>query len=339
MGASEISVSVDESGSELRRHIRAESIKVPRELMTRSTLRSIGYVAYAHLWIGVALLVGRFMPGGPGAQLVAAFLPVLVAQRCFQTLVHHLSHDFLSRRRKINDTVGNFLLAGFIGMRIQNYRRVHFQHHVENGSERDPEYFGLDDVAAHGGLGRYAVFFILGGEALTLVKKYYFSNGTSSKLATRETSKGQPAERRSLVTKLSQMAHVVLAQLVLITLFTFVAKAWYLYFVWMYVAVTWSPLLSRLRFLVEHPGAGDRTVSTNAPTLQLLFFAPYQFNYHFEHHAWPGVPPYRLGGVHHFLAKDSFFDRHPEYRTDTFVRSLSRQSRALREASGATVGS
>jgi fatty acid desaturase len=339
MGASENLASIDESGSELRRHIRAESIKVPRELMTRSTLRSIGYVACAHLWIGVALLVGRFTPGGPAAQVAAAFLPVLAAQRCFQTLVHHLSHDLLSRRRKLNDAVGNLLIAGFIGMRIQNYRRVHFRHHVENGSERDPEYFGLDDVAGHGGFRRYITFFIMGGEALTLVKKYYFSSGTSSKLRTREMSQGHPDERRGAITKLTQMAPVVLAQLTLIALFTFVARAWYLYFVWMYVAVTWSPLLSRLRFLVEHPGAGDRTVSTNAPTLQLVFFAPYQFNYHFEHHAWPGVPPYRLGRVHHFLAKDGFFGRHPEYRTDTFVRSLLRKSRALREAKGVTLGS
>jgi fatty acid desaturase len=337
MGASEISTSVDESGSELRRHIRAESIKVPRELMTRSIPWSIGYVLYAHAWIALALLAGRFVPGGPAAQLAVAFLPVLAAQRCLQTLVHHLSHDFLSRRRKVNDTVGNFLVAGFIGMRIQNYRRVHFQHHVENGSERDPEYFGFSAVEAHGGLLRYLIFFILGGEALTLVKKYYLSSGTSSKFKA-QAGGSQPA-RQGLGTKVVEMAHVVLCQLILIALCTFVAQAWYLYFVWMYVAVTWSPMMSRIRFLVEHPGAGDRTVSTDARAWERVYFAPYQFNFHFEHHAWPGVPPYRLGGVHHYLAAGSFFERHPEYRTDTFVGSLRRQARALREAKSATLGS
>src|SRR6478752_8106750 len=146
---------VAQGDSELRRYIRAESIKVPRELTSRSTLRSIGYVAYAQAWVGLAVLVGRFMPGGPALQMAVSFVPILAAQRCFQTLVHHLSHDFLSPRRKVNDGFGNWLAAGFTGMRVQNYRKVHFQHHAENGSTADPEFFDFSTVSAHGGLARY----------------------------------------------------------------------------------------------------------------------------------------------------------------------------------------
>jgi fatty acid desaturase len=338
MGSVESSMPVEDVGdSELRRYIRSESIKVPRELITRSAPWSIGYVLYAHAWIGVSLLVGRFVPGGPLVQLVAAFPPILAAQRCLQTLVHHLSHDFLSRRRKVNDRFGNFLVAGFIGMRLENYRRVHFQHHAENGSTLDPEFFDFTTVQAHGGMLRYVLHFVSGGEALTLVKKYYLSGG-AKKAATRAPDDERRAAGGSIA-KAAGMAHIAFCQLLLVASFVFIAKAWYLYLVWMYVAVSWSPMLSRLRFLVEHPGFGDRTVSSHAPAWERLYFAPYQFNYHFEHHAWPGVPPYRLGRVHGFLTSLGFFERHPEYVAGTFLGSLAAQTQAAKMVAGSHLGS
>ena len=60
-----------------------------------------------------------------------------------------------------------------------------------------------------------------------------------------------------------------------------------LYPLWLYLAVTWSPLLSRLRFLVEHPGDSDLTVTTRSTVLERPLFAPLNFNYHFEHHPGP----------------------------------------------------
>jgi fatty acid desaturase len=339
MGSSVESTSLveDAGDSELRRYIRSESIKVPRELTTRSTLWSLGYVVYAHAWIGLSVLVGRFVPGGPLLALVAAFPPILAAQRCLQTLVHHLSHDVLSKRRKLNDGAGNFLVAGFIGMRLQNYRRVHFQHHAENGSTHDPEFFDFSTVEAQGGMLRYVLHFVLGGEALTLVKKYYLSGG--AKKSEGPQTRAERGDGSGLVAKAGGMLHVALCQLLLVAVFVFVAKAWFLYLIWMYVAVSWSPMLSRLRFLVEHPGLGDRTVSSDAPAWERLYFAPYQFNYHFEHHAWPGVPPYRLARVHRFLLDRGFFERHPEYVAGTFLGSLAQQVRAVKAAASSTLGS
>ena len=87
-------------------------------------------------------------------------------------------------------------------------------------------------------------------------------------------------------------------------------------------------MISKLRFLVEHPGADDRTVTTKGPWYQLLVFAPFQFNYHFEHHVWPSLPPYNLRLMHHQLDDQGFFARHPEYTNDTFVRALRRRAAA-----------
>ena len=288
----------------LREHLRAESFRLPPALMARAPAPAAGYLLSAHLWLAALVLAGRYLPGGAPAKLALGFVLALLAQRALQTLVHHLSHDLLTRNRALNDALGNFLVAGFIGMRVQSYRRIHFVHHAENGSVSDPEFIDFSAVREKGGLARYIVHYALGGELLALVRKYYL-----------------PREKSAAASPL-QMAHIAVCQVVLIALFSWVAQAWYLYLVWLYVAVSWSPMLSRLRFLVEHPGKDDRTVSTVGPWYEVLLFAPYRFNYHFEHHAWPALPPYRLHRAHDELRAAGYFERHPEYRIRSYVRAL-----------------
>ena len=104
------------------------------------------------------------------------------------------------------------------------------------------------------------------------------------------------------------------------------------YPLWLYLAVSWSPLLSRLRFLVEHPGESDLTVTTRSTLVERPFFAPLNFNFHFEHHCWPNVPPYRLRQAHRQLRSAGFYERHPEYANESFVGALVRRRDAHRAA-------
>jgi fatty acid desaturase len=271
--------------------------------MARSAASAAWYLVSAHVWLVAAVAVGGYLPGGVPAKLAAGFIVILLAQRALQTLVHHLAHDLLTRNRALNDALGNLLVAGFVGMRVQNYRRVHFVHHAENGSASDPEFIDFSIVRDKGGLGRYIAHYALGGELAALVRKYYFADDSKA---------AGPA----------QFAHVLLGHALLVVLFAGVAQAFYLYLVWLYVAVSWSPMLSRLRFLVEHPGKDDRTVTTIGPWYEILLFAPYQFNYHFEHHAWPALPAYRLRGAHRELRDAGFFARHPQYEVASYIRAL-----------------
>lgn len=288
----------------LRDHLRAESFRLPPGLMARSPAAAAAYLVSAHLWLAAMVLAGRYLPGGAPAKIALGFVLALLAQRALQTLVHHLSHDLFTRNRALNDALGNYLVAGFIGMRVQSYRRIHFVHHAENGSASDPEFIDFSSVREKGGLARYILHYALGGELLALVRKYYLP-------------REQGAGARPL-----DMAHIAACQSFVILLFLWGADAWYLYLVWLYVAVSWSPMLSRLRFLVEHPGKDDRTVSTTGPWYEVLLFAPYRFNYHFEHHAWPALPPYRLHRAHRELSAAGYFERHPEYRIHSYVGAL-----------------
>ena len=61
--------------------------------------------------------------------------------------------------------------------------------------------------------------------------------------------------------------------------------------------------------------------------LELLYFAPYHFNYHLEHHLWPTLPPYQLPEAHRYLVRDGYFDRHPEFLGNGYLRTLRRRDR------------
>ena len=252
---------------------------------------------------------------------ILAFVLVLLAQRHLQTLVHDASHNFYCRNRRLNDVIGDWLCAGFIGMKIENYRSIHFRHHAYNGSADDPEHVSFRTVSEAGGLCLLIVRYALMLEAVKLVKKYYFRRET------RGRAEGSVGTIQKVAAAVGQNKHVIVSQAVLMGAFAF-ASAPLVYLLWVYVALTWSPLLSRLRFLVEHPGESDLTITTLGATYELLFFAPLAFNYHFEHHCWPSLPPYRHKEIHGILMEKGFFERYPQYIGTSFLKTLILRSRA-----------
>jgi len=305
----------------LRGYIRAESISPPRDLMVRSSGAIVASALLPYFFIAIAAAIGHFKIGGWLLTILAAFFPMLAAQRLFQTLVHDLSHLLFSKNRIVNDLLGNLFAAGFIGMRVQNYRKVHLGHHAANGSADDPEFVDFRIVEEAGGLAWFVIKFAMGREVVSLIKKYYFSS--HERHSSGQTGSENNLDLGKLVT---DTWHIQICQIPLFYAFGGFSGTWYLYLLWLYLAVTWSPMLSRLRFLVEHPGVNDLTVSTRAPFIERLFFAPYNFNFHFEHHLWPSLPPYNLKRAHEVLSDDGYFQRHPEYVQQSFLRALARRS-------------
>ena len=299
----------------LRGAIRAEGIRPPAFCSERSALWTLLFGARPFAWMAAALLLAGF---GGWAGWPAAALCLLVAQRHFQTLVHDGSHGLYHRTRPINDQLADWLAAGWIGMTVDNYRRIHLRHHACNGSADDPEHVSFATVAEAGGLPTLVLRYACLSEALRLVRKYYGG-------ARRSERAPGAADRRSK--RPFPHLHIVATQLILVATFLATGRP-ALYPIWLYLAMSWSPLLSRLRFLVEHPGDNDLTVTTRSSHLERLLFAPLNFNFHFEHHAWPAVPPYRLPRVHRHLRAIGFYDRHPEHANASFVGSLVRRDRA-----------
>lgn len=300
---------------DLHRAIREDGFTLPRGLDTRSTLQIVLSAARPFLYIGAAIALVK-SPLPLPLSLLLAFFPVLAAQRAFLTLVHDASHKLYSKDRGVNDLLADFLAAGFIGLFIRKYRKIHLAHHSANGSEDDPEHFGYEVVEKAGGWARFIFRYAVGLEIAYLLGKYHVKQ---------DAYLGQRRVRSTAVDdpRRFEQASVLVAQAALLGTF-WALGVWPLYLLWLYTAVTWSPLLSRLRFLAEHPGRGELTLSTRASWWERVYFAPYHFNYHLEHHLWPSLPPYTLQKAHDELLKAGFFERHPQYHARTYVETLSK---------------
>lgn len=295
--------------SELRAHIEAEQLRPDKAVFSRSSWGIVRFGITPFLYITATIAIARWLTWHPLFIALLSFPFLLAAQRGFQTLVHDLSHKLYSSDIKINDVLGNYLAAGWTGASVPAYRDIHMQHHKYNGSKLDPEHISFSMIRERGGLLLHCMRYIFGLEALRLINKYYGNKQDD------EATKVSPKKRHSKL-------HIFICQGVLLLVFWQVAQAPYLYALWLYMAVTWNPLLSNLRFLVEHPGESDLTVSTEGNWIERLYFAPFNFNYHLEHHLWPNLPPYRLAQAHDYLLHQGYFERHPEFLGSGFFSSL-----------------
>lgn len=300
---------------DLHRAIRDDGFSLPAGLGARSPAMIVVSAALPFVYIAGAIALVR-APIPLGLALLLAFPLLLAAQRAFLTLVHDASHKLFSRDRRRNDLVADFLAAGFIGLLLRKYRKIHLAHHSANGSADDPEHFGIVAVTRVGGWTRFIARYALGLEVAYLLGKYHSKQ--DAYLGERRVRAASVDEARPL-----EKASIVAAQAALIAAF-WASGALPLYLLWLYTAVTWAPLLSRLRFLAEHPGRGELTLSTHGRWWELVFFAPYNFNYHLEHHLWPSLPPYALGEAHAALVAAGFFERHPQFLADSFVGTLAK---------------
>ncbi len=303
---------------DLHRAIKADGFKLPPGHAERSVWRVIVSAATPFAYIAAAVIAVRWFPSSFVSWLLA-FALFVAAQRAFLTLVHDSSHKFFSRKRELNDILADYIAAGFIGMLLRKYRKIHLAHHAANGSADDPEHFGYEAVTRVGGWGTFILRYALGLEIPYLLRKYHVAQDEylgRGRIRDESVDKPRRFEKLSIFVTQGLLAGTFWACGVLP-----------LYPLWLYVAVTWSPLLSRLRFLAEHPGRGELTMSTRGTWWELIYFAPFHFNFHFEHHLWPSIPPYRLKGVHAALVDSGFFARNPQFLAESFVKTLSEYGR------------
>lgn len=216
-------------------------------------------VALLALWLG--LLAAALAGVWPGLWVAA---PLWVALLTFlYTGVFITAHDAMHglvapRDPRLNDAVGRLSLWLFAGMSFVALRRAHHHHHATPGTAQDPDFH----EPAGGGFWRWYVGFVR--QYLTwrqvLVMAVAF-NGLHH-LA------GVPLERLWLF----WIAPQVLSTL---QLFTF---------------GTWLPH----RYGAPFEGEGATLARSVALPPWLSLLACYHFGYHWEHHAWPFVPWWRL---------------------------------------------
>lgn len=222
------------------------------------------------------------------AVYFAGFVIVAGLQHHLHMIQHEAIHHVLFTNRKLGEWLGRIsgCMIGF----TMDYRILHMDHHEYLGEQGDPDWNNYQTYPKR----RWALLFdvlidLSGIRSVTKYIQVQKHNLLSSKSKGRAFFLG----REYLV--------LMVVQGVLFTAIAVFCRWWMYLIFWILPLVTLTKVLARIRNLAEHiqnpriahPVVGRlRTITSNP--IERFFFAPLNFNFHAEHHLYPGIPFYHL---------------------------------------------
>jgi fatty acid desaturase len=274
------------------------------ELRRIAGRRNAWTVAWLWLWVAATVaVVARF----PRPWVVAvAFLLMGPVHARLAILMHEAAHRLLFVHRRVNDLVGQWLVAAPAFVPIGIYRRGHVAHHRAEFGPDDP------DIAYYGGYPatRRALVRRLTRDAVGISGWKNFS----------------PLLRAATRTGARRIALPILGVQAALWAVTWVATGdW-----WIYPVLWWLPwmtqwrVLNRLRSLAEHGGmaaSADRRATTHdvrQSWIARFWFVPYHAGWHLAHHVDMGIPWRNLPRYHEELRRAGYVTpalTHPSYRS------------------------
>ncbi|RMV71055.1 hypothetical protein ALP05_200069 [Pseudomonas caricapapayae] len=244
------------------------------------------FLQIAVQWISVALAV--LFANSLGGWLAYAISIVWIAtrQHALLVLMHDASHYLISRRRWLNDTVGNFLLAFPLGISVYRYRRHHLLHHRHLNTESDPD-IG-DSLLPKTRIRFYGLLLRDALGVSTLMTFKSINNFGMLGLFAGDTH--APRLDRYLA-----MAFLI----AMVGGLAWFGGGWNVIWLWLVPALTILPLILRVRSIAEHGGRLEHPDDSNARSVDVgiierFLWAPCHINRHWEHHLCPAVPTYNL---------------------------------------------
>lgn len=282
-----------------------------RQLALLSPLRSA--VELAATWAQIVIAIGVCLYFPSPLAYVATFVFVGARQYALLILLHDASHTLLHPRRKINDFIGLWLIAAPCGSTFVNSRASHLKHHRHLGSrDYDPDFFlycsGMpakkDSVVTF--VWHFAKL-VGGGQIIhTLFSKLESNGGRRTETAP---------------TTLMSFFPVVCMQLAILGCFIAAGAPHAYFLLWLLPLLTLAVLFNGLRVFCDHATvdhhdgpAADLMVTYYSNPIERFFIAPFDMNYHAEHHFFPYVPHYNLYKLRKLILQNSDYRERIQWR-------------------------
>ncbi|MHB1843332.1 MAG: fatty acid desaturase family protein [Deltaproteobacteria bacterium] len=273
--------------------------------------RAFGAIAADWSLISACLACAACFPVWP--VYVVAAVVIARTQLALAVLMHEAAHGLLSRRRSVNDIIGQAFAAGPLFLSLWIYRSGHLKHHRRPMASDDP-------VAAIFGIGDYPIprrkllVRLLGD--LTGVG-YFISLAKLLRGDYRDVLRVPPGDA-------GRNGSVVLSILVtnglLLAVLTASGHPWLYFELWLLPALTLLQVAGRIRAIMEHAGhsfADDQRKNARTitrPSFQTFFFGPHAVHFHIEHHENVRVPFYRLKQLHRTMSDAGLLPSENLYR-------------------------
>ena len=280
---------------------RITDYATPQELSPftqRSNQRAAWLVAFN--WITVAaIFAGVALWTNPLSILVGIAL-LGGRQLGFAALMHDCGHRMLFANDVANRLVGQWLCAYPILSDLPRYAAGHQRHHALAGTREDPD------------LPNYMNYPI--SKASFRRKVVRDLTGQTGWKALRATWRRGKAGLFHAPWNDNALGGHVLVNAAMFAVLWATGNGW-LYLMWPVAYLTTYMLIARLRQVAEHGAVPDlydpdprlNTRTTLVRWFERPFLAPYNLNYHLEHHLHSGIPCYRLASFHRFLDGKGLF--------------------------------
>lgn len=288
----------------------------PAELQSvraRSDVTGASCVAHAWIVIGAAIVLYGLLPNPLTFVLAVALIGS--RQLGLAILMHDGAHGVLMRTKKWNDPVSQWLTAFPVFADTLPYRHYHLAHHRLTQQPDDPDlYLSAPFPITRASLQRKILRDITG------------QTGFKQRRAQIRSALGKPsqplAERRRTFRR--KLGGPIVANLVLLALFTVFGKPHYYLMFWLLPLLTWYMVVLRIRNIAEHAVVPDNddvlrsARTTYASWWERAVLAPYWVNYHVDHHLLMYVPCFNLPKLHALLLAKGYgpkMEIQPDYWT------------------------
>jgi fatty acid desaturase len=255
-----------------------------------------GFVRYPNFWVGlfVAVLVG-------------------VGQYHLNILAHDGLHLSLASRKSVNDFLTRWVLLAPQLVPLSAIRHNHLNHHKKLGQldDLDRQYYAWADRAYRQRFGLWVIGAFGGAMVFPILRKLLtIGSGKQSRRSTTPTVTSSP---KTLVTPEDMIAIGVVQGLIVVAFGLWTPSVWLYLVLWVLPLFTVMTGLNSLRSCLEHIqliDEGDRLASFVSNPIERFFLAPFNMNYHAEHHSFMTVPYYRLPALRQYLQANQGFGQH-----------------------------
>ena len=260
-------------------------------------------------WMLVTLLLAFNLRYFHPFTILISMLLMARTQFAFLVLLHDAAHFRLYSSRRLNDIIGQLLIAP-IFLSLPAYRNLHLKHHRDPLVPEDP------DLALTGGypiskksFRRKLLRDLLG---ISFIKVYFYFLGStrfSNRRKNQRQKKAQATSKNSSEKKIKQGKLIlggILFNLCLSYACWSLGRVSVYFVIWLMPQMSILQVLLRIRGITEHagyqPNSDQRLNSrTVVNPVEAFFLAPHNVNYHIEHHLYVSIPFYNLPKAHRIL--------------------------------------
>lgn len=266
-------------------------------------------------WSFIFAAIGLFLYSPQPLTFAIAFLTLTSRSGALLALAHEAHHSALLPNKRWNDLIGAWFCAYPVGSVYGSSRAVHMAHHKFLNTADDPDmaFHREADKASPRQFVFHFARLVLGGQLWTSI----VVNGLM-----RPQVKQQNGNAPQVV--VNRRGHPEIINLLLVQFFIFCALwaasgEWWLYaIIWFAPIATLGTFFQFMRGFVDHAklasdesGAAKYRLCTvrQVNSFERAFLAPFDFNYHGEHHMFPTVPHYLLPKLHKLMQSDRRYSR------------------------------